>query len=62
MTLNVVGYRDSSIGKSSVFYSGDPGSNPGGGLTPFNPIRRERITSCKSHIAPVSLTDWHIMI
>ncbi len=25
-------------------------------------MREEEIANCKSHIAPFSLTDWHIMI
>ncbi len=55
--------RDSSVGKSSAFQAGNPGSNPGGGLTwaPNACMRGEEIISCKSHIASVCLTDWCIM-
>ncbi len=48
----------SSVGKLSASQAG---SNPGGGLTWFTQCMNEKgeeITSCKSHIASVSLTDW----
>ncbi len=51
--------RDRSVGKSSASHAGDTVLNPGGGLTWFTPMHqcREKITSCKSHIASVSVTD-----
>ncbi len=57
-----VGGRDSSVGKSSAYLAGDPGSNPSGGLTPKACMRGEDITTCKSYIASVNLTDFCIMI
>ena len=46
--------RDSSVGKSFALHAGDLDLNP-------NDLGHQRgleITNCKSHIAPVSLTDW----
>ncbi len=50
---------DSSVGKSSASQAGDPGSNPGEGLTCVTQCMNEM---GKSYIASVSLTDWCIMI
>ncbi len=52
--------RDSSVGKSSS-QAGDPGSNSSWLGSTNAWMRGEEITSCKSHIASVSLTDWCIM-
>ncbi len=51
--------RDSSFGKLSASHAGDPGSNPVGASigSPNACMGGEEITSCKSHIASVSLTD-----
>ncbi len=53
---------DSSVGKLSASLARDLGLNPVGGLTQVTPMRREEVIICKSHITPVSLTGWHIMI
>ncbi len=49
--------RDSSVGKSSASHAGNPGSNPGGGLTRVIQSMNER-----GKRLPVSLADWCIMI
>ncbi len=53
----VGGGKDSSVDKSSAFHAGDLGSNPNEDLTQVTRMGVEEITSCKSHIVPVSLTD-----
>ncbi len=57
--------RDSSVGKASVSHTWGPRFESQWGLD-LGHINAwmigEEITSCKSHIAPVSLTDWCIMI
>ncbi len=42
-----IGGRDSSVGKSSASQSGDPGSNPGGGLTRITQCMNERGRDCQ---------------
>ncbi len=51
-----------AIGLSCASHAGDLGSYLGGELSQVTPMREEEITNCKSHVAPVSLTNWYIMI
>ncbi len=52
--------RDNLVGNSSASHAGDLGLNPKLGLDSGHTnawMRGEEIISCKSHIAPVSLTN-----
>ncbi len=53
---------NSSVGSPSTSHAANLGSNPVGALTLVTHMRGEDLMSNKSHIAPVSLTGWHIMI
>ncbi len=57
-----LGERDSSVGMSSFSDAGDPGSNLVIGLIQVTPLIEKETINCKSYIAPVSFSDWRIMI
>ncbi len=54
--------RNSSVGKLSSSVAGNPGFNPGEGLTEVTTMRDEEIASHKSHIAPVSLICQYVIL
>ncbi len=55
-------YHSIKAGKSSTSHTWDPCSNPGGGLTRVASMHEWEGKRCESHFAPVSVTDWCIMI
>ncbi len=62
--INTWGGRDNSVCKSSASHARHPGSHTGAAWlgSPNACMKGEEITSCKSHIALVSLTNSCIMI